>query len=72
MAVGDVDTDPGDVLVAGTTGLFASPLVLGAFAFTGFVDVLVPGATAGPPPGAEPTLGPGIFWHGGSHGSALN
>lgn len=68
MAVGEVDTDPGDVLVAGTTGLLASPLVLGAFA--GFVDVLVPGGMAEPPPGAEPTLGPGMFWHGGSHGSA--
>lgn len=61
MAVGDVDTDPGDVLVAGTIGLLPSPLVLEAFTFTGFVNVLVPGATAGPPPGADPTLGPGIF-----------
>lgn len=59
MAV--VEAEPGDVLVAETTGLLASPLVLGAFAFTGFVDVLVPGATAGPPPGADPTFGPGIF-----------
>lgn len=63
------DTDvPGEVDVAGTTGLAAMPLVPGGF--TGFDDVLVVDAIAGLLPGAEPALGPGIFWHGGSQTSA--
>lgn len=64
-----VDTDvPGEVDVVGTTGLAAVPLVPGAF--TWFDDVLVVDAIAGLLPGAEPALGPGIFWHGGSQTSA--
>lgn len=62
------------MLVLGITGLLAIPLALGAFeliAFDWLDDVLAPGAAAAElPAGAEPTLGPGIFWHGGSHGSA--
>lgn len=46
----DVDVDVDDV--ACKLLLLATPLVLGAFAFTGFVDVLAPGAIA---------FGPGIF-----------
>lgn len=64
MAVGgdDDETDvPGDVLVVGTIGFVAAPLVLGAFALIGLVDVLDPGAAAGAPLGADPTFGPGIF-----------
>lgn len=55
--MGDEETEaPGEVLVVGTTGLF-----VGAFAFIGLDDVLGPGAAGALLPGAEPTLGPGIF-----------